>query len=248
MNQKQLTPKIQKLQNKITNLLRRKVDQMDDGWRGYIKTTLPSDKKTVFSYIKCCRILDALKKVGELNDNYCSFDHWKMNANGYFKNQPEIEEQVKKRLANNLSRVENALDYTSRRKTIFCAHCTDDLAKEGIVCQWGSNWMWKTQKQVAQEKTEREKWLQELENKSKTKSEQALSNEIEKECWGCGDKFTCLTTENFDYCVNCAINGNRYLPTRSNTQKCPECGDGSGWVKFPNQPARPCKICALRNG
>jgi len=58
-----------------------------------------------------------------------------MNANGYFKNQPEIEEQVKKRLANNLSRVENALDYTSRRKTIFCAHCVADLAKEGIVCQ-----------------------------------------------------------------------------------------------------------------
>jgi len=129
MNQKQLTPKIQKLQNKITNLLRRKVDQMDDGWRGYIKTTLPSDKKTVFSYIKCCRMLDALKSVGELNDNYCSFDHWKLNARGYYKNQPEIEEQVKKRLADNLSRAENVLDYTNRRKTIFCGRCVTDLAK-----------------------------------------------------------------------------------------------------------------------
>jgi hypothetical protein len=58
-----------------------------------------------------------------------------MNANGYFKDKPEIEEQVKRRLANNLSRVENALDYTNRRKTIFCVRCVGDLAQSGITCQ-----------------------------------------------------------------------------------------------------------------
>jgi len=59
-----------------------------------------------------------------------------------------------------------------------------------------------------------------------------------KECVGCGDPF--ITYRNYDYCVDCAINGNRYS-TKSN---CSEC-DGSGMIKFRNQKLRPCKLCAL---
>ena len=57
-------------------------------------------------------------------------------------------------------------------------------------------------------------------------------------CVGCGDPFT--TFKNYDYCVDCAVNNNRYL-TKSN---CSEC-DGSGWIKFKHQPKRPCKLCYL---
>jgi hypothetical protein len=59
-----------------------------------------------------------------------------------------------------------------------------------------------------------------------------------KSCLGCSDKF--LTYRNYDYCQNCAINNNRYAQNH-----CPECGDGSGKVKFKNQKARPCKTCYL---
>lgn len=59
-----------------------------------------------------------------------------------------------------------------------------------------------------------------------------------QECHGCGNAFH--TYKNFDYCQDCAVNGNRYL-TKSD---CPEC-DGSGGIKFPGQPKRPCKLCYL---
>ena len=59
-----------------------------------------------------------------------------------------------------------------------------------------------------------------------------------RECWGCGDNF--FTFKNYDYCPNCAINGNRYA-SKSN---CSEC-DGSGMIKFPHQKPRPCKLCSL---
>jgi len=61
-----------------------------------------------------------------------------------------------------------------------------------------------------------------------------------KECFGCGDLF--ITYRNYDYCVDCAVNNNRYLPN----SPCPEC-DGSGMIKFRYQPPRPCKLCSLTN-
>ncbi len=59
-----------------------------------------------------------------------------------------------------------------------------------------------------------------------------------KACLGCGDHF--FTFKNYDYCVDCAVNNNRYA-TKS---PCSEC-DGSGIIKFRNQPPRPCKLCYL---
>jgi len=59
-----------------------------------------------------------------------------------------------------------------------------------------------------------------------------------KECVGCGDHF--FTFKNYDYCADCAVNNNRYLP-KSN---CSEC-DGSGMIKFRYQKPRPCKLCSL---
>ena len=59
-----------------------------------------------------------------------------------------------------------------------------------------------------------------------------------KACSGCGDHFT--TYRNYDYCVNCAINGNRYAQNQ-----CPEFGDGSGIVKFPKSRARAYLLCSL---
>ena len=59
-----------------------------------------------------------------------------------------------------------------------------------------------------------------------------------KECSGCGNTF--ITYKDYDYCQNCTINNTRYVQ-----QQCPECGDRSGKVKFPNQKSRPCKICSL---
>ena len=61
-----------------------------------------------------------------------------------------------------------------------------------------------------------------------------------KECLGCQDQF--ITLKNYDYCQDCAINGNRYI---SKTNQCSECGDDSGWVKFKDSPKRPCKLCYL---
>jgi DnaJ-class molecular chaperone len=61
-----------------------------------------------------------------------------------------------------------------------------------------------------------------------------------KACVGCGDNF--LTFKNYDYCPECAINGNRY----SYNSPCSEC-DGSGVIKFPRQKPRPCKLCYLTN-
>lgn len=60
-----------------------------------------------------------------------------------------------------------------------------------------------------------------------------------KECVGCSDHFT--TFRHYDYCINCAVNGSRYLNKNS---PCSEC-DGSGIIKFPKQKPRPCKLCAL---
>lgn len=59
-----------------------------------------------------------------------------------------------------------------------------------------------------------------------------------KECLGCGDSF--ITYRNYDYCLDCAINGQRYA-SKSN---CPEC-DGSGMIKFRGQKPRLCKLCTL---
>jgi DnaJ-class molecular chaperone len=63
-----------------------------------------------------------------------------------------------------------------------------------------------------------------------------------KVCVGCGDNF--LTFKNYDYCKDCAINGNRYI--NKSRDRCPEC-DGSGIIKFRNQKPRPCKLCYLTN-
>jgi len=60
-----------------------------------------------------------------------------------------------------------------------------------------------------------------------------------RECFGCGDDF--ITFKNYDYCPNCAINGQRYITKNSN---CSEC-DGSGVIKFRHQKPRPCKLCHL---
>ena len=60
-----------------------------------------------------------------------------------------------------------------------------------------------------------------------------------KHCTGCGDIFLDYGN-NCDYCEDCAVNGSRYA-----RNQCPECGDGSGWVKFANQSLRACKLCAL---
>ena len=63
---------------------------------------------------------------------------------------------------------------------------------------------------------------------------------LKKICTGCGDYFTCYQPANYDYCRNCAINGNRYAQNQ-----CPECGDGSGVIKFPKSRARACLLCSL---
>ncbi|CAH1762791.1 321_t:CDS:2 [Entrophospora sp. SA101] len=68
---------------------------------------------------------------------------------------------------------------------------------------------------------------------------------ITKECSGCGDKFIFSSSEDYDYCSSCELNGSRYLPGRKTENKCSECGDGSGIIKFPNQPPRACKTCHL---
>jgi len=63
---------------------------------------------------------------------------------------------------------------------------------------------------------------------------------IRKKCVGCCDIFTCSQSQNYDYCKGCELNGSRYVQN-----KCPECGDGSGIIKFPHQPPRNCKTCHL---
>jgi hypothetical protein len=63
---------------------------------------------------------------------------------------------------------------------------------------------------------------------------------IKKACFGCGDYFTGSKQAKYDYCQACGLNGNRYIQNR-----CAECGDGSGLIKFANQ-LRACKLCALR--
>ena len=67
---------------------------------------------------------------------------------------------------------------------------------------------------------------------------------IRKKCLGCLDNFTGSQSQNYDYCKDCELNGSRYV-AREN--KCPECGDGSGIIKFPNQSSRSCKTCTLTN-
>ena len=64
---------------------------------------------------------------------------------------------------------------------------------------------------------------------------------IRKKCLGCCDNFTCYAHQNYDYCRDCAVNGNRYVVRNS---PCSECG-GSGIIKFPGQPPRNCKLCYL---
>ena len=61
-----------------------------------------------------------------------------------------------------------------------------------------------------------------------------------KVCLGCGNQF--LTFKNYDYCQECAINGQRYVKKNS---PCSEC-DGSGIIKFPGVKPRPCKLCYLQ--
>ncbi|KLL02840.1 MAG: hypothetical protein MRECE_42c019 [Mycoplasmataceae bacterium CE_OT135] len=68
---------------------------------------------------------------------------------------------------------------------------------------------------------------------------------LKKACFGCGDAFTDHGND-FDYCRNCAANNNRYIPGRFKPNQCSECGDGSGWIQFPNQPIRACKLCSLQ--
>ena len=70
---------------------------------------------------------------------------------------------------------------------------------------------------------------------------------IRKKCFGCLDNFTCSQPKNYDYCKNCTLNGSRYIPSRFTPNKCSECGDGSGLIKFLNQPPRSCKLCYLTN-
>src|SRR5438132_2059555 len=65
---------------------------------------------------------------------------------------------------------------------------------------------------------------------------------IRKKCLGCGNNFTCSQAKNYDYCKNCSINSSRYLNKDS---PCSEC-DGSGLIKFPQQPPRNCKLCSLK--
>jgi len=78
--------------------------------------------------------------------------------------------------------------------------------------------------------------------KSFTAISYQLLNEkrIRKKCIGCYDMFTCSQSKNYDYCRGCELNGSRYVQNR-----CPECGDGSGIIKFPNQLPRNCKTCHL---
>jgi hypothetical protein len=64
---------------------------------------------------------------------------------------------------------------------------------------------------------------------------------IRKKCLGCLDLFTCLQFKNYDYCSSCSLNESRYLNKDS---PCSEC-DGSGLIKFSNQPPRNCKTCYL---
>ena len=63
----------------------------------------------------------------------------------------------------------------------------------------------------------------------------------QKHCTGCGEAFWDYGN-NFDYCESCSVNGSRYAQNQ-----CPECGDGSGWIQFPNQSLRACKICAFNS-
>ena len=81
--------------------------------------------------------------------------------------------------------------------------------------------------------------------KSFTAYSYQLFNEkrIRKKCVGCCDTFTCSQSKNYDYCKNCELNSSRYVNKKS---QCSEC-DGSGLIKFPNQPVRNCKLCYLTN-
>ena len=80
--------------------------------------------------------------------------------------------------------------------------------------------------------------------KSFTAYSYQLLNEkrIRKKCLGCCSTFTCPQSQNYDYCKKCELNGSRYV---SKSDKCSKCGDGSGIIRFPNQPPRPCKLCSL---
>ncbi|RHZ37487.1 hypothetical protein GvMRE_I1g709 [endosymbiont GvMRE of Glomus versiforme] len=73
------------------------------------------------------------------------------------------------------------------------------------------------------------------------KGRQKMPKRIKKICTACDDSFTCYQKDNYDYCPNCPLNNSRYAQNQ-----CPECGDGSGWIKFPNQPLRACKLCSLQ--
>ena len=79
--------------------------------------------------------------------------------------------------------------------------------------------------------------------KSFTATSYQLLNEkrIKKKCSGCCDTFTCSQSQNYDYCSSCSLNNSRYFNKDS---PCSEC-DGSGIIKFPNQPPRSCKLCHL---
>jgi len=69
---------------------------------------------------------------------------------------------------------------------------------------------------------------------------------IKKTCFGCGDYFCRSRRSNYDYCLNCTIDGKHYLPGKFSENRCAECRDGSGLIKLSNQLVRACKLCSLR--
>jgi hypothetical protein len=75
---------------------------------------------------------------------------------------------------------------------------------------------------------------------AKYERKQSVPKRIKKSCSGCGDTFTTYVQDNYDYCRKCEINNSRYAQNQ-----CPECGDGSGIIKFLKQKPRQCKTCAL---
>ena len=77
--------------------------------------------------------------------------------------------------------------------------------------------------------------------KSFNNSNKFSEKRIRKKCLGCCDTFTCYKSKNYVYCKKCELNGSRYLNKDS---PCSEC-DGSGLIKFPDQPPRSCKLCYL---
>ena len=91
---------------------------------------------------------------------------------------------------------------------------------------------------------QKEQWRKSARNSWKEYEEQEENHKIiRKKCLGCLATFTCYKSKNYDYCSACELNNSRYLNKDS---PCSEC-DGSGLIKFKNQPPRNCKLCYLTN-